>query len=183
MRVRNVHQRLLPAPPEEAGFLIDSLASPEDRLWPRERWPAIRLDAPLPKARYGAHGPIAYTVDEYSPGRSLRFRFTRPRGFEGTHGFTLEPALDGQGTRLLHVLQMRLHGWARLTWPLVFRPLHDALLEDALDCAERALGAERPMRAWTPRVRVLRRVLRPRRRRTTPSAGEPMSNSPRSVRR
>jgi hypothetical protein len=41
LKVVNVHQRLLHASPERVGALIDSLASPEDRLWPG-RWPRKR---------------------------------------------------------------------------------------------------------------------------------------------
>ncbi|MEM1418366.1 MAG: SRPBCC family protein, partial [Myxococcota bacterium] len=47
-----------------------------------------------------------------------------------------------------------------LYWSLVVRPLHDALIEDAFDNAERALTGDvaRPAR-WSLRVRLLRRVL------------------------
>ena len=31
-------------------------------------------------------------------------------------------------------------GSARVTWPLFFRPLHDALIEESLDRAEAELG-------------------------------------------
>jgi hypothetical protein len=160
-RVRNVHQRLLPVSRVEASTLIDSLASPADRVWPRAHWPAIRLDGPLASATKGRHGPVAYTVEQYLPGQCIRFRFTRPAGFDGTHVFKLEPAPEGKGTYLRHVLEMRVRRSARLTWPIVFRPLHDALVEDALDCAESALGLDPPGTRWSVRVRVLRRLLRP----------------------
>jgi len=47
-----------------------------------------------------------------------------------------------------------------LTWPFVFGPLHDALLEDALDKADAALTGKE----WRPRmlpagVRLLRAIL------------------------
>jgi hypothetical protein len=58
--IRNVHERTLVATPEEVGALIDSLASPGDRLWPAARWPAMRLDAPLAHApRLAALLPVA----------------------------------------------------------------------------------------------------------------------------
>jgi hypothetical protein len=51
-------------------------------------------------------------------------------------------------------------GPARLSWPLVFRPLHDALLEDALDNAERQVTGRLQLPArWSPYVRALRRIL------------------------
>ena len=170
MNVRNVHERILPAPPARVGALVDSLASAEDGLWPRDRWPAMRFDRPLGVGAVGGHGPIRYRVEAYEPGRSVRFRFTAPRGFEGTHGFEVEAvngpeAPDGERTRLRHVLAMRTGGPALLTWPLVFRPLHDALIEDALDRAERGVGGSPRPRRWSPWVRVLRWQLARRRSR------------------
>jgi hypothetical protein len=54
---------------------------------------------------------------------------------------------------------MRLSGVALLSWPLMFRWLHDALIEDALDRAE-ATVTSRPLqeRRWSLLVRFLRRV-------------------------
>lgn len=141
------------------GALIDGLAQTGDRLWPEDRWPAMRFDRPLGVGAVGGHGPVRYTVEAYEPGRSVRLRFTAPRGFVGTHGFEAEAARDGRRTVLRHVLVMRAEGPALLSWPLVFRPLHDAILEDSLDRAERSLGAEPEETCWSLRVRVLRGVL------------------------
>jgi len=163
MRVHNLHERSLPAPPERVGALLDTLASADDRLWPRDRWPALRFDRPLGPGATGGHGPIRYRVVGYEPGRSLHFRFTWPAGFDGGHRFEVEPGPEGH-TRLRHVMEMETRGAARLSWPLLFRPLHDALLEDALDLAERGVGAEPAPRRWSLRVRLLRRLLRPPRR-------------------
>ena len=61
---------------------------------------------------------------------------------------------------LRHVIDMRVLGLARLSWPAIYSPLHDALIEDALDRAESALGVGAGRRSpWSPRVRALRRVL------------------------
>jgi hypothetical protein len=65
-------------------------------------------------------------------------------------------------SRLRHVLEMRITGPARLTWPLVFRPLHDALIEDSLDRAAASVGMPPTRRPWPPEVRLLRRLLAPR---------------------
>lgn len=121
----------------------------------------MRLDRGLTAGAEGGHGPIGYVVDVVDPERTVRFRFTRPVGFAGHHTFEVEP--EAGGTVLRHELVMRVRGIARLTWPLVFRPLHDALIEDALDRAAARLEG----RAWDPRplgayVRLLRRILRPR---------------------
>lgn len=51
---------------------------------------------------------------------------------------------------------MSPRGWARITWPLVFRPMHDACMEDAFDRAELACTGtvSRPAR-WSSYVRFL----------------------------
>lgn len=51
-------------------------------------------------------------------------------------------------------------GLARLSWPLVFRPLHDALIENVLDNAARHVTGhlERPTRC-SSYVRALRRIV------------------------
>lgn len=164
MRVLNVHERVLDAPSPEVGALLDRLASREDAIWPHERWPPMRFDRPLGAGAAGGHGPVRYTVEAYEPGRSIRFRFTAPRGFNGTHRYEIEP-LPAGSTRLRHVLEMRTEGPALLTWPLIFRPMHDALIEDSLDKAGRSLGREpSPPARWSARVRLLRRMFAPRRR-------------------
>jgi hypothetical protein len=55
---------------------------------------------------------------------------------------------------------MSARGPAMVTWPLIFRPLHDALVEDSLDTAARALGESVPVREWPLRVRLLRACVR-----------------------
>jgi hypothetical protein len=96
-------------------------------------------------------------VIAYIPGRWIRFRFTAPRGLDGFHEFTVHgegPA----GSALHHLVAMRLHWPAKITWPLLWRPLHDALLEDCLDRAgERTLTATvRSPARWGTYVRLLR---------------------------
>jgi hypothetical protein len=61
---------------------------------------------------------------------------------------------------LRHVIEMKAKSVARLTWPIVFRPLHDALIEDSLDKAERNLGQELRASSGSPWVKFLRRELR-----------------------
>lgn len=154
MQVLNVHERTLDALPDEVAPLLDSLASPADRLWPWHSWPRMAFDRPLGIGASGGHGPIRYVVEAYTPGRSIRFRFTGPAGFDGWHGFELSE-LDNR-TRLRHTLEMRTHGRAALSWPLLYRPLHDALLEDALATAQDSLGLRPDPVPWSARVRLLR---------------------------
>ena len=58
LRVLNVHDRNIAAPPDAVGALIDSLASDDDALWPSRTWPRMYLDRPLGVGAIGGHGPI-----------------------------------------------------------------------------------------------------------------------------
>ncbi|HWQ62510.1 MAG TPA: SRPBCC family protein [Negativicutes bacterium] len=153
--VTNIHAREIPVPTEDAGALLDSLSSRCDLLWPHEKWPRMRLDRPLGVGAAGGHGPIGYVVEAYEPGHYVRFRFTSPRGFLGTHCFFV--ARTGPAAvQIRHEINMQLKGAALLTWPLAVRWLHDALLEDALDKAESYLTARPVSRPWSLWVRCLR---------------------------
>jgi hypothetical protein len=160
VRIENVHARALPADAAAAaGSLIDGLAGKDDRLWPHDRWPPMRFEGGLREGSEGGHGPIRYRVVEHRPGRSVRFRFTAPAGLVGEHGYELE---SGNGTVLLrHTLSARAGGRMRWQWPLLFGPLHDALIEDSLDRAAAAVSATPYVPArWPPRARALRWLLR-----------------------
>lgn len=170
----NVHERRLAGDP---GPLIDSLASAGDRLWPGDRWPAMRLDRALGPGARGGHGPIRYFVESYEPGRRVVFRFSPDFPVDGTHRFEV---VDGRVLR--HVAEGRTRGWMILGWPLAIRWLHDALLEDALDQAEADLAGRPLVRRPLGRgVRLLRAALarratrsgRPRPGRRSPSGARP----------
>ncbi|NLS96293.1 MAG: SRPBCC family protein [Planctomycetaceae bacterium] len=164
MRVGNIHERTLDAPPKKVAPLIDGLASANDHLWPVDRWPAMQLDLPLAVGATGGHGPIRYSVESYTPGHSIQFRFTEPKGFVGVHRFEIEPTADGKAT-LRHVIEMQAAGLAWLAWAIAIRPLHDALLEDALDRAEFFVGKQLPKREWSAWVKLVRGIMRRRRNR------------------
>lgn len=171
--IANVHERILP-PDADPGSLLDRLATPADPLWPVADWPAMRFDRPLGVGGRGGHGPVRYEVDGYLPGRWVRFRFTAPRGFDGFHEYRV---LDGPAGApvLRHTLVMRTTGPARLSWPLAYRPLHDALIEDSM---ARATGEDPPR--WSRRVRVLRSLARVSASRPTPTRGPRRPPSPAS---
>ncbi|MDH6577310.1 SRPBCC family protein [Kitasatospora sp. MAP5-34] len=156
MGVYNVHERLLAAKESEVGALIDTLSSCDDQLWAQLGWPQMEFDRPLAAGAVGGHGPVRYTVAAYVPSKWVRFTFSGPRGFHGFHEYTAL-AVDEEHTLLRHTLAMDARGPARLGWPLVWRPLHDACLEDSLDRAELACtGAVARPAHWSPYVRLLR---------------------------
>ena len=158
VKVLNIHERVLSASPERVGALIDSLSSREDALWPKQSWPGIEFNRPLSVGAVGGHGPIRYIVEAYIPGRSIRFRFTAPRGFNGYHGYAVVDT-DEHTCVLRETLEMTTHGPALLAWPFVFRPMHDALLEDSLALAQASLGLLPEVHPWSCWVRLLRWVL------------------------
>ena len=96
--------------------------------------------------------------EEYTPGRSIKFRFTGPKGFDGFHGYEIGNRSE-QSTVLRHTVNMSSRGPAVLSWALVYRPMHDALLEDSLATAQATLGRTPEIRAWSLWVKALRWVV------------------------
>jgi hypothetical protein len=180
MRIVNVHERILPATVDQVGALVDGFAGPHDQLWPEDLWPGLplRFDRPLGVGASGGHGSIRYRVEEYVPGRRVVFRFSEKVGLDGTHRLEVD---DSQGvTELRHVLEGRPKSTVvALTWLLITRPLHDAILEDLLDRAELAVTGRvlRPAH-WSWHVRLLRRLLARRLLEPRPSAPTPAAPTP-----
>lgn len=158
MKILNVHERNLQAGPDRVGDLVDSLASRGDALWPGHAWPPMEFDRPLGVGARGGHGPIRYYVEEYVPGESVTFRFTGPRGFDGFHCYA-RMRTTADTAVLRHTLEMTTHGLAVLSWPVVYQPMHDALIEDSLATAEASLGQAPHIQPWSLWVRVLRWVV------------------------
>ncbi len=155
VKVLNIHQRVLSASAQKVGTLVDSLSSREDKLWPKQTWPRMAFDRPLCVGAIGGHSPVRYVVEAYTPGRSVKFRFTGPRGFNGYHQVDVVDR-DGATCVIRHTLEMSTNGLAVLSWPIVFRPMHDALVEDALAQAQVSLGESPHIQKWSTWVRVLR---------------------------
>jgi Protein of unknown function (DUF3995) len=167
LRIENIHTREIAAPEQTVGPILDTLASPADRIWPIERWPndPIAFDRPLGVGANGGHGPIRYSVVAYQPGRLVEFEFAPGVGFRGRHRLEIEPA--GKDRALVrHVLDVELEGVYRLVRP-AFLGIHDALVEDLLDKAELAATGrlEQPARwpRWLRFVNSIEVALRPRR--------------------
>ena len=156
--IRNVHERVINAPIEPLGALLDGLGQKDDRLWPSQGWTPMVLDRPLALGADGGHGAIRYYVSEYEPGRRVRFTFRPRTGIIGAHELSLD-ALDDERTRIRHVLIGRTRGAMRLMFSAVVEPLHDTTGTTDFDNAEREVTGSviRPT-SWSPRVRVLRRL-------------------------
>ena len=155
MKVINVHQRTVKAPASEVGKLLDRLSSLSDPFWPHEHWPKMTLRSELAVGATGGHGPIRYVVQDYTRGKRIKFRFTGPTGFRGWHSLEVEEVSE-RSARLKHTIEMDTKGVAVILWPLVFMPLHDALVEDALSKAQRSLGETPQRNNWSFRVKALR---------------------------
>ena len=160
--MKNVHERVVKGSTDQVWALVATLATPGDRLWPRDVWPEMRLDHGLSVDSRGGHGMIRYFVESIKPGRSVVFRFESPTGLDGVHRFELEPTKDG--TVLRHTIEATPRAAMRVMWPIAVRWVHDAVVEDAFDNAEshmnnRAVQRRRP----NPYVRQVVRALVPHR--------------------
>ncbi|MFI8823253.1 DUF2867 domain-containing protein [Streptomyces sp. NPDC053431] len=157
--VRNVHRRVVEAPAETVGALVDRLAGPDDPLFPTPVWPEMVLDRPLAVGAAGGHGRVRYRVTAYEPGRSVRFDTTDPGIGEGYHRFDVEP-LGPDRCQVSHVLELDMGGRAFAVWKLAIQVVHDTMVEEILDNVERAaLGRlPHPPTRRTPRARLLNRL-------------------------
>lgn len=158
MKVYNVHERRLNASPEVVGELIDNLAGPNERLWPAGPWKAMELDPDLRPGACGGHGPVRYRVAEYIPKRRAAFEFEDhglTAGFDGWHFFEVAPRREGVVLRHVIDVECTFKEWVK--WLLTVRPMHNALLEDALDLAQREVEGAVPKPArWGLWVRCIR---------------------------
>lgn len=169
--MRNVQQRDVAVTSAEAGRVIDEIATPSRTVWPHRTWPPLVLDDGLRVGSSGGHGPIRYDVAAHQPGASVVFRFDPAGGLDGTHRLAVEALPDG-GSRIVHTIVARPVGIGRVLWPVATRWLHEALLQDLLDGAERELtGGVRSPARWSPWVRVLRRAFGRAARRAERPAG------------
>jgi hypothetical protein len=159
--MRNVQQRIIDAPIDTLGALLDSVGGPNDKLWPARAWPPMILDNGLAIGSRGGHGPIRYSVSEYVPGRRVRFGTDPDVGLDGYHEFEFTE-IGPERTLATHTINAKLVGSMKLLWPIAIRPLHVAVLRDLFDIAERSATGQvrgKPTR-WSVWVRLLRRIAR-----------------------
>lgn len=163
MKVLNIHTRTIHQPKDRLAELFKTLASKNDRMLATDKWPPMILDKGLQVGSKGGHGPIKYTVQEFKPDESIQFAFTRPKGFNGFHKFEMT-RLDDHSTELKHTIDMNTTGSATIKWAVAIRWLHDAYIEDAFDKVENHSAAEKKNSDWSSWVKLLRKVLKPRRK-------------------
>ncbi|MEV0114783.1 DUF2867 domain-containing protein [Streptomyces sp. NPDC050844] len=154
--VLNEHERVIKAPAEVVGALLDRLSADDDPIFPTPAWEGMIFDRPLGVGATGGHGPVRYSVREYEPGHRVRFDFTPPDN--GFHELTVEPTGERR-CRVRHVLRTRPQGMDRVLWPTLIRPLHNTIIEEVFDNIERVAtgGCARPVR-WSPLVRLYNRL-------------------------
>lgn len=155
MRVVNSHKRNIAQPYEKVCELFKTLATTDDKIWPVNNWPAIRFIDGLKIGSRGGHGRIRYAVVAFEDGNHVRFKFTKPKGFVGTHELTLKPVSENV-SEIQHIIKMNTDFQAGLLWVFVIRWLHDALIEEAFDTLENYFSEEKKEPKYNLWVRLLR---------------------------
>lgn len=159
MKVLNVHSRKINQPIDRVATLMQTLATDQDAIWPKEHWPAMKLAQGLQPGSSGGHGPVRYTVSKHVPGKLVEFKFRKPRGFDGVHRLEMT-ALSATETEVKHTIDAQLSGKGIFTWLLAVRWLHDALIEDAFDKLQNNFSANQRRTEWNWWVKLLRSKMR-----------------------
>lgn len=161
MKVLNIHTRKIRKPAHNLLELFSTLASKSDKIWPVENWPRMQFKNGLQIGSLGGHGPIRYEIVEYTPESHIEFKFLKPTGFNGTHKFEIIE-VNADSTEIKHTLSMITTGTGTISWLLIIRWLHDALLEDAFDKVENQLMQVHLKTEWSLWVKMWRRLLQPK---------------------
>ena len=163
MRVLNVHKRILNQPKSEVVELLKTLSTDNDRIWPIEKWPAMRFKEGINVGAKGGHGPIRYLVEEYNPNEIIQFRFLKPDGFNGVHKFEIKE-LSKEKTEIKHTIDMNTVGKGTIIWFLAIHSLHNALIEDGFDKLENHFLEKHKKSKWNFWVKIVRRLLAKKRK-------------------
>ena len=159
MKVLNIHTRQIAAPKASVLDALSTLATQNDKVWPKEKWPKMKLSKGLAVGSRGGHGPIRYFIKEYDPQHLVVFEFQKPKGFHGIHQFEIKEINPNQ-TQVTHTIDMQTSRVGTLQWIVAVRSLHDALIEDAFDKMENLLTQTNKESTWSMWVQILRGVLR-----------------------
>lgn len=158
MNIVNIHKRLVSQPEEEIVSLFQTLATSEDKIWPKKNWPSIRFENGLYMGSHGGHGRIRYTIIEFVEGRQIKFQFTKPNGFEGTHELFFR-SISENNTEIIHEIHMNTTTLkATLLWVFTVRWLHDALIEEAFDNIENCFLPQKKRTKYSIWVTLLREI-------------------------
>lgn len=159
MNVLNIHTREIAQPAEKVAALLDTLSTRNDRIWPNEKWPAIRFKDGLVEGAQGGHGFIRYFIKKYDSASLIEFQFMPPTGLVGVHRFEII-ALSTKKSLIQHTIDAKTTGMAKVLWPIMIRPLHDALIEDAFDNIQSQFNISFQKQQWSLLVRFWRFILK-----------------------
>ncbi len=158
MKVLNIHKRIISQPKDEVIKLLETLSTESDKIWPKEKWPAMNFKDGIKVGAKGGHGPIRYSVEKYDPNEIIQFRFSKPKGFNGIHKFEINELTD-KTTEIRHTIDMNTVGKGTLIWVLAIRSLHNALIEDGFDKLENSFSENRKSSKWSFWVRFMRKQI------------------------
>ncbi len=161
MKVINIHKREFIQSKIKILDLFSTLSTKEDKIWPNEKWPPMRLKEGFKLNSEGGHGLIRYKIIKYDPNNFVEFEFQKPKGFFGIHKFEI---IETNKTKVevKHTIDMETKGLGTLSWIFVIRWLHDALLQDAFDKLENQLFNTSKKTEWSVWVKILRAILKPK---------------------
>ena len=157
MQVINSHKRTLHQPKEKLSQLFKTLGTDNDLVWPYENWPAMKFKDGMRAGSKGGHGRIRYTIVDFKVGEYIKFEFSKPIGFNGTH--ELKIASDSMDEKVIsHEIRMNTSFKATFFWMFIVRWLHDALIEEAFDKVENYFLIHRKVTKHNTWVNFLRGV-------------------------
>ena len=168
MNVVNIHKRIIDQPIEKVAALFKTLATANDLVWPHENWPAMKFKEGLSVGSQGGHGRIRYTIIALEAGEFIRFKFTKPNGFNGTHTLKMS-AINSNKSEISHEIRMQTAFKATVLWVFIIRWLHDALIEDAFDKVENHFLTEKKRTKYSAWVNYLRGVYKRKVLKTKPA--------------
>ena len=157
MQVINIHKRIVYQPKEKVSLLFKTLASSEDLVWPNENWPSMKFKDELKVGSKGGHGLIRYTIIDFKAGEYIKFQFSKPEGFNGTHELKISP-ISKDETEICHEIKMQTSLKATFFWIVIVSWLHDALIEEAFDKVENYFAIHKKVTKYNAWVNFLRGV-------------------------
>jgi len=155
MRVVNIHRRSIHQPKAQVSKLFQTLATSEDKIWPSKNWPAMQFKNGINIGSNGGHGLIRYDITEFKAGHNIKFKFTKPNGFHGTHELRIS-SISEDTSEIVHNITMNTTFKASILWIFVIRWLHDALIEEAFDNVENYFSEEKKITTYNLWVIFLR---------------------------